>query len=82
MDFFIIVFFVLFCFVFVGVSLIYFVQKFCLDLIYKEEYGRREVYDLLFSIYFVSVVDILSGMFVIEFGVLFFNFDFVEIYLY
>ena len=65
-------FFVSSCFVLVGVSIIYIVQRFRPELVRKREPTRQEVYDGSLvptpSIHSVSVVDTLSGMFVTEPG--------------
>ena len=60
-------FFVSSCFVLVGVSIIYIVQRIRPDLVRKQEPTRQEVYDTP-SIHSASVVDTLSGMFVTEPG--------------
>lgn len=58
-------FFVSACFVLVGVSLIYIVQRIRPDLVHKEEPGREEVIPSP-SIHSASVVDTLSGLCVTE----------------
>ena len=65
-------FFVSSCFVLVGVSIIYIVQRIRPDLVRKREPTRQEVLDSSLvptpSIHSASVVDTLSGMFVTEPG--------------
>ena len=76
-------FFVSSCFVLVGVSIIYIVQRIRPDLVRKRQPTREEVYDSSLvptpSIHSASVVDTLSGMFVTEPGLSASHLDPIEV---